>query len=67
MSEIKSNITVVLPIHKMDDTIATYLEKAIKSIETQKVQPEELILVTPKGVEINITLPETIKLTKVVN
>jgi len=67
MSEIKSNITVVLPIHKMDDTIATYLEKAIKSIENQKLQPEELILVTPKGLEVNITLPETIKLTKVEN
>jgi len=45
--------TVILPIHKMDESIASYLEKAIKSIEMQKVKPEELLIVTQKGVEIN--------------
>ena len=57
MSEINTNITVILPIHKMDETIASYLEKAVKSIEQQKIKPEELLIVTPKG--LSITLPET--------
>jgi len=45
--------TVILPIHKMDDTLNTYFEKAIKSIELQKVKPEEVIIVTAKGVKLN--------------
>lgn len=57
MSEINTNITVILPIHKMDETISSYLEKAVKSIEQQKVKPEELLIVVPKG--LSITLPET--------
>jgi hypothetical protein len=66
MSEIKTNTTVILPIHKMDETIASYLEKAIKSIEQQKLKPEELIIVSPKDVVIN--LPETsVKVTMVEN
>ena len=31
MSEIKTDVTVILPIHKMDDNVGLYLEKAIKS------------------------------------
>ena len=50
----------------MDETIASYLEKAIKSIEQQKVKPEELIIVSPKDVTIN--MPESsIKVTMVEN
>ena len=33
MSEIKTDVTVILPIHKMDDNVGLYLEKAIKSID----------------------------------
>jgi glycosyltransferase involved in cell wall biosynthesis len=40
----------------MDDTINSYLEKAIKSIENQKVKPEEVLIVVPKGLEIKIEL-----------
>jgi len=57
MSEIKTNITVILPIHKMDENVSSYLEKAIKSIEQQKVKPDELLVVVPKGLSIN--LPES--------
>jgi len=56
MSEIKTDITVILPIHKMDENVGLYLEKAIKSIEQQKVKPDELLIVKPKGLVIN--LPE---------
>jgi len=56
------NTTVILPIHKMDDTISSYLEKAIKSIENQKVKPEELLIVVPKGLEIKVETPTDVKL-----
>jgi len=48
-----TNTTVILPIHKMDENINSYFEKAVKSIEQQKVKPEELLIVTPKGLELN--------------
>lgn len=48
-----TNTTVILPIHKMDESLKVYFEKAIKSIEQQKVKPEELLIVTPKGLELN--------------
>lgn len=57
MSEINTNITVVLPIHKMDENTAFYLEKAIKSVDQQKVKPNEILIVAPKG--LSITLPES--------
>lgn len=56
MSEIKTNTTVIIPIHKMDENVTSYLEKAIKSIETQKVKPKALIIVKPKGLELNIKI-----------
>lgn len=56
MSE-KTNITVLLPIHKMDENIASYLEKAIKSIESQKIKPDEVLIITPTDLEI--TVPES--------
>jgi glycosyltransferase involved in cell wall biosynthesis len=65
MSETKT--TVILPIHKMDETIVNYLTTAIKSIENQKVKPEELIIVVPKGLKVEITQPDFIKLTIVEN
>jgi len=67
MSEIKTNTTVILPIHKMDETVASYLDKAIKSIEQQKVKPEEIIVVTPTGLKVDIVAPEGVKLTMVEN
>lgn len=65
MSE-NTNITVLLPIHKMDKNIASYLEKAIKSVESQKIKPDEILVITPKDLEI--TLPESsVKVTVVKN
>lgn len=65
MSE-NTNITVLLPIHKMDENIASYLEKAIKSVESQKIKPDEILVITPKDLEI--TLPESsVKVTVVKN
>lgn len=64
MSENNTNITVILPIHKMDENLNSYLEKAIKSVEQQKVKPEELLVVVPKGLSVN--LPESSVKTNIV-
>jgi glycosyltransferase involved in cell wall biosynthesis len=65
MSDTKT--TVILPIHKMDETITSYLDKAIKSIENQKVKPEELLIVTAKGVTVNEDLLKNVNHRIVVN
>lgn len=62
-----TNTTVILPINKIDAVITSYLEKAVKSIENQKVQPEELLIVTPKDVEINQDILQNVKHRIIVN
>jgi hypothetical protein len=42
--------TVILPIHKLDgETEINYLNEALTSVDKQKVTPEELLVVIPKG------------------
>tara|TARA_R110000824_G_scaffold101130_1_gene240127 strand:+ start:1485 stop:2282 length:798 start_codon:yes stop_codon:yes gene_type:complete len=43
-----TNITVILPIHELQDNLKNYLPNAIKSIATQKTLPDELLIVTSK-------------------
>lgn len=43
----KSNITVIIPVHKLDVTTKPLLENAIKSVSEQIVKPEELLIVIP--------------------
>jgi hypothetical protein len=57
----ENKITVILPIHKMDESISSYFEKAVKSVETQKVLPEELLIVVPKGLTINEEVLKNLK------
>lgn len=45
----KTNISVILPIHELNDVTKATLINAIKSVEQQIVRPDELIIVTPKG------------------
>jgi glycosyltransferase involved in cell wall biosynthesis len=47
--EKKSNISVILPIHELNDVTEKTLINAIKSVELQIVRPDELIIVTPKS------------------
>ena len=63
----ENKTTVILPIHKMDDTLSPLFEKAIKSIELQKVKPEEVIVVTAKGVKVNEEILKDLKHRVVVN
>jgi hypothetical protein len=53
--------TVILPIHKMDENLSKYFENAVKSIENQKVKPEELLIVTPKGLTLDTEVLKNIK------
>lgn len=45
----KTNISVILPVHELNEETKTLLNNAIKSVSQQQVRPDELIIVTPKG------------------
>jgi hypothetical protein len=58
-----SKVTVVLPIHEINEDVLNYLEKSIKSVNIQKTKPSEVIIVKPKDLDlpkidldVNITL-----------
>jgi glycosyltransferase involved in cell wall biosynthesis len=43
-----TNISVIIPVYKLDDTTKPLFNNAVKSVETQKTVPDELILVIGK-------------------
>lgn len=51
MKKNTSNISVILPVHELNDSTKPMFANAVKSVEQQKVQPDQLIIVTPKGSE----------------
>ena len=53
MENKKTDISVILPIHELDDVTKNSLSNAIKSVELQIVRPDELIIVTPKGGDVS--------------
>lgn len=40
-----NKITVIIPVHKLNDTVKQYLKNAITSIETQTTLPQEVLIV----------------------
>jgi hypothetical protein len=46
-----TNISVILPVHELNDITKPMFANAVKSVELQKVQPDELVIVTPKDSE----------------
>ncbi len=60
-----NEISVVLPVHELNVLTKPMFANAIKSIEQQKVVPDEVIIVVPKGSEVSEYLKtfdfETIK------
>lgn len=46
-----SNISVILPVHELNEVTKPMLINAIKSVEEQKVKPDELLIVVPSGSE----------------
>ena len=51
MKETMSDISIILPVHELTENTKELFSNAIKSVEQQKVMPEELVIVTPKGSE----------------
>ena len=41
----KTDISLIIPIHKFDDSVSEYFEKSIKSVKEQKQLPDELLIV----------------------
>jgi glycosyltransferase involved in cell wall biosynthesis len=49
--ENKTQISVILPVHEVNDETKNMLTNAIKSVEQQIVRPDELVIVAPKDSE----------------
>jgi hypothetical protein len=45
------NLTVIIPLHEVNDNTHILFQNAIKSIEEQIVKPTQVLVVTPKGSE----------------
>lgn len=55
--ETKTNISVILPVHELsNDTCIKLFKNSIKSLNEQKVIPDELLIVYPKGSEVETLL-----------
>ncbi len=49
----QTQITVILPVHKLDDATRPLFTNAIKSVEEQIVRPDSLLVVVPKGSDVS--------------
>ena len=47
-----TNITVILPVHEVQDNIEDYLKRSIESISNQLVKPDELLIVRSTDKEL---------------
>lgn len=47
----KTQISIILPIHELDETTKQLFNNAVQSVKDQLVRPDELVIVTPKGSE----------------
>ena len=52
MSEIKTNISIIIPVHKLNEETKPMFDNAVISVIEQSVKPEELIIVIPKGSDL---------------
>ena len=47
----KTNISVIIPVHELNEETKQLLNNAVQSVADQTVRPDELIIVVPKGSE----------------
>ena len=47
----KTDVTVILPVHELTDSVKPLFDIAIQSINQQTVTPDKVLVVTPKGSE----------------
>ena len=53
MAKKKTNITVILPIHELvGESDITLFKNSIESVGKQTTKPDELLIVVPKGSEV---------------
>ena len=48
----KTNISVILPVHELNEVTKPMFDNAVTSIKEQSVRPDALIIVVPKGSEV---------------
>lgn len=57
MAKKKTDITVILPIHELDgESNVTLFKNSIESVVRQTTRPDELLIVVPKGSDVEKTL-----------
>lgn len=49
----KTNISVILPVHELNEETKLLFTNAVLSVSTQTVKPDELVIVVPKGSEVS--------------
>lgn len=49
----QTNISVILPVHLLDEVTKTLFNNAIQSIAEQIIKPSEVVIVVPKGSEVS--------------
>lgn len=54
----KNNISVIIPVHELDETTTKLFSNAVKSVELQKSLPVELMIVVPKDSEVSKYMKE---------
>lgn len=53
MKEIQSNISVIIPVHELDELTKPLFANAIQSIILQTTKPDEVVIVVPKDSEVS--------------
>jgi GT2 family glycosyltransferase len=53
MKEKMTQISVILPVHELTEATKPLFANAVKSVEMQKVVPDELIIVVPKNSDVS--------------
>ena len=48
------DITVIIPVHKIDEGELDLLKVAIKSVQDQQIKPESLMIVGPKNIKKDV-------------
>lgn len=49
----KNNISVILPVHELNEVTKQLFSNAVQSVKEQIVRPDELVIVVPKGSEVS--------------
>jgi hypothetical protein len=49
----KTNISVIIPVHELNEITKPLFANAVTSIKEQSVRPDELVIVVPKGSEVS--------------